>query len=123
MTNRRRRVTMHGHTVHTRTRLSSSRSKSDGFRPNAGVGWGAALLEIEHQAEHWDNPAHGEIGHLIAEALRTAVAIARTGGLRCDHRLETQLDATPENQTFSPGKRSQTAKRELAAALPSADAS
>jgi hypothetical protein len=114
---------MQGHTVHTRTRLSSTRSKSDDFRPNAGVGWGAALLEIEHQAEHWDNPAHGEIGHLIAEALRTAVAIARSGGLRCDHRLETQPGATPDSHAFGPGKRSQTAKRELASALPSAGAS
>jgi hypothetical protein len=110
-------------TVHPRTRLSSARSKSDDFRPDAAVGWGAALVEIEHQAEHWDSPAHGEIGHLIAEALRTAVAIARTGGLRCDHRLETQPGATPENQAFSPAKRSRTAKRELASALPTAGAS
>jgi hypothetical protein len=58
------------------------------FRPGAGVGWRAALLEIEHQAQHWDAPAHGAVGHLIAEALRAAVEIARTGGLCCDHRLE-----------------------------------
>jgi hypothetical protein len=59
------------------------------FRPSAGVGWGAALLEIEHQAEHWDTPEHGELGHLIALAFRAAAEIARTGGLRCEHRLET----------------------------------
>ena len=48
-------------------------------------GWRAALLEIEHQAEHWDTPDHGEVGRLISEALRSAVAIARAGGLRCEH--------------------------------------
>ena len=46
------------------------------------------MLEIEHQAEHWDTPEHGEIGHLIAEALRAAVEIARGGGLKCQHRAE-----------------------------------
>jgi hypothetical protein len=44
------------------------------------------LLEIEHQAEHWDTPEHGQVGFLIAQALRAAVEIARTGGLRCEHR-------------------------------------
>ena len=44
------------------------------------------LLELEHQAEHWDTPAHGETGHLIAQALRAAADIARTGGLQCEHR-------------------------------------
>jgi hypothetical protein len=52
----------------------------------ASAGWEAALLEIEHQAEHWDTPDHGETGHLIAQALRTAVEIARAGGLNCEHR-------------------------------------
>ena len=51
-----------------------------------GVGWEAALQEIEHQAEHWDTPEHGEVGHLIAEALRSAAEIARAGGLDCEHR-------------------------------------
>ena len=50
------------------------------------VGWEAALREIEHQAEHWDTPEHGEVGHLIAEALRSATEIARAGGLDCEHR-------------------------------------
>jgi hypothetical protein len=50
------------------------------------IGWEAALVEIEHQAEHWDTSDHGEIGHLIAEALRSSVSIARDGGLRCEHR-------------------------------------
>jgi hypothetical protein len=49
-------------------------------------GWLAALEEIEHQALHWDTPDHGPTGHLIAEALRSAVDIARHGGLRCEHR-------------------------------------
>ena len=45
-----------------------------------------ALQEFEHQAEHWDTPDHGQTGHLIAEALRAAVEIARDGGLQCEHR-------------------------------------
>jgi hypothetical protein len=49
------------------------------------VGWDAALDEIEHQAIHWDTPDHGQTGYLIAEALRTAVRIARAGGLHCEH--------------------------------------
>ncbi len=56
------------------------------FAASAKIGWEAALLEIEHQAEHWDTPNHGETGHLIAQALHAAVEIARTGGLRCEHR-------------------------------------
>ena len=59
---------------------------SSHFGADAQVGWEAALLEIEHQAEHWDTPDHGQIGFLIAQALRAAVDIARTGGLRCEHR-------------------------------------
>jgi hypothetical protein len=50
------------------------------------AGWDAALREIEHQAEHWATPDHRELGVLIAEALRSAVAIARGGGLVCEHR-------------------------------------
>jgi hypothetical protein len=56
------------------------------FTLGVQVGWTAALLEIEHQAEHWATPDHGETGRLIAEALRAAASIARTGGLRCSHR-------------------------------------
>jgi hypothetical protein len=56
------------------------------FQPEAPVGWAAALLEFEHQAEHWDTPDHGETGHFIAQALRAAVDIAESGGLRCEHR-------------------------------------
>jgi hypothetical protein len=56
------------------------------FRPGAPAGWEAAMLEFEHQAEHWDTPDHGETGHLIASALRAAVDIAQSGGLRCEHR-------------------------------------
>jgi CheY-like chemotaxis protein len=50
------------------------------------AGWKAALLEIEHQAEHWDTPDHRETGHFIAQALRAAIHIARGGGLHCEHR-------------------------------------
>jgi hypothetical protein len=50
------------------------------------AGWDAALLEIEHQAEHWNTPDHGETGSLIAQALLAAVEIARAGGLQCEHR-------------------------------------
>jgi hypothetical protein len=50
------------------------------------AGWEAALREIEHQAEHWDTPEHGDTGRLIAEALRSAADVARAGGLECEHR-------------------------------------
>ncbi len=50
------------------------------------AGWEAAMLEFEHQADHWDTPDHRETGRLIASALRAAVDIARTGGLACEHR-------------------------------------
>ena len=67
------------------------------FRPGAPVGWEAVRQEFEHQAEHWDTPDHGETGHLIAAALRAAVDIAQSGGLRCEHRggsmPEVGLDA------------------------------
>jgi hypothetical protein len=56
--------------------------------PTRNAGWEAALREIEHQALHWDTPEHGDIGRLIAEALRSAVAIARAGGLDCEHRAK-----------------------------------
>jgi hypothetical protein len=46
------------------------------------------MLEIEHQAEHWDTADHGETGHLIAQAFREAIEIARAGGLKCEHRGE-----------------------------------
>jgi hypothetical protein len=59
------------------------------FRPGAPVGWAAARREFEHQAEHWDTPDHGETGHLIAQALRAAVDIAQSGGLRCEHRTSS----------------------------------
>ena len=59
---------------------------SSRFRAGARAGWQAALREIEHQAEHWDTPEHGPVGHLLAEALRAAVAITRGGGLRCEHQ-------------------------------------
>ncbi|MGI9145219.1 MAG: hypothetical protein ACR2IK_01505 [Chloroflexota bacterium] len=59
------------------------------FRPGAPADWDAARREFEHQAEHWDTPDHGETGHLIAQALRAAVDIAQSGGLRCEHRLGT----------------------------------
>ena len=56
------------------------------------LGWEAALRESEHQAEHWDTPEHGETGHLIAEALRAAVSIARGGGLDCEHRWKAESE-------------------------------
>ena len=54
--------------------------------PAYAAGWEAALREIEHQAEHWATPDHRELGVLIAETLRSAAAIARGGGLACEHR-------------------------------------
>ena len=68
-------------------------------RGGPDVGWQAALLEIEHQAEHWATPDHGQVGELIAAALRASVQIARAGGLRCEHR-EPSADAaeTPVRQ-------------------------
>ena len=59
---------------------------SDPYRAGPQTGWDAAWLEVEHQAEHWDTPDHGDTGHLIAEALRAAALIGRAGGLRCEHR-------------------------------------
>src|SRR5215467_8826764 len=56
------------------------------FDAGARIGWEAAMLEFEHQAEHWDTPEHGDTGRLIAAALRAAVEIARGGGLHCQHR-------------------------------------
>jgi hypothetical protein len=108
--------------VRSRKRLVSAPREGLGSRPSAGVGWGAALLEIEHQAEHWDDPAHGEIGHLIAEALRAAVAIARTGGLRCDHRLDFDPSSSLESQAFG-SERTRPDGRQNATALPSTRAS
>ena len=61
-------------------------SRSPHVSTAAQVGWEAALLEIEHQAEHWQTPDHGQVGYLIAQALRAAVEIARSGGLQCEHR-------------------------------------
>jgi hypothetical protein len=66
------------------------------LRPGAHDGWEAALLEFEHQAEHWDTPDHGEIGNLIAQALRSAVDIAESGGLRCEHRIAWVPAVAPE---------------------------
>jgi hypothetical protein len=62
------------------------RAHKHGVRPSTPTGWEAAMLELEHQAEHWDTPDHRETGHLIASALRAAVDIARSGGLQCEHR-------------------------------------
>src|SRR5579864_1791006 len=64
------------------------------YRPSAGVGWRAAMVEFEHQAEHWDTAEHGETGHLIAQALRSAVDIARAGGLKCEHRVEAERNGS-----------------------------
>jgi hypothetical protein len=70
----------------------------DKRKAGALTGWEAAMLEFEHQAEHWDTPDHRETGHLIASALRAAVDIARSGGLQCEHRpcslRKDELDAT-----------------------------
>ena len=63
-----------------------TRRRTSAARAQAQPGWEAALQEIEHQAEHWDTSDHGELGHLIAQALRSAVEIARAGGLQCEHR-------------------------------------
>jgi hypothetical protein len=60
---------------------------------SARAGWLAALEEIEHQAEHWDTLDHGPTGHLIAQALRAAVDIARGGGLQWEHRQPDKPDA------------------------------
>jgi len=52
----------------------------------AQIGWEAALLEIEHQAEHRATSEHADVGLIIAGALRSAAQIARAGGLRREHR-------------------------------------
>ena len=56
------------------------------FSTEARIGFEIALREVEHQAEHWDTADHGPTGHLIAEALRSSVDIARNGGVDCKHR-------------------------------------
>jgi hypothetical protein len=79
-------------------------------RTGVQVGWEAALLELEHQAEHWDTPDHGEVGHLIAQALRASVDFARSGGLRCEHRggsagvPESVLQIVKSSPTLAPLK-------------------
>jgi hypothetical protein len=78
-----------------------ARNSAPAFR---GAGLVAALHEFEHQAAHWDTPDHGETGHLIAEALRAAVDIARNGGLQCEHRrIAEQIDATSSNGSVRTG--------------------
>jgi len=74
------------------------------LRPRAPIGWEAARLEFEHQAEHWDTPDHGDTGHLIAQALRAAVDIAQSGGLRCAHRPSLGLDASRTQDESTVGK-------------------
>jgi hypothetical protein len=77
------------------------------------AGWAAALDEFEHQAAHWDTPDHGETGHLIAQALRAAVDIARTGGLHCDGCGRQQPGVTSASQAVAtrlrPGARRSSA--------------
>ena len=68
------------------------------FRTGAKTSWETALLEIEHQAEHWDTPDHGETGNLIAQALLAAVDIARAGGLQCEHRQEAEGEHRPNGR-------------------------
>jgi hypothetical protein len=69
------------------------------------------MLEFEHQAAHWDTPDHGETGLLIAQALRAAVAIARGGGLNCEHRSNAASD-----HVRGPAKAIQAETRRTAAA-------
>jgi hypothetical protein len=59
----------------------SRRAANQLFSADAKFGFELALREVEHQAEHWDTADHGSTGHLIAEALRASVDIARDGGL------------------------------------------
>ena len=66
-------------------------------RRAASAGWEAALLEFEHQAEHWDTPDHGETGHLIASVLRAAVDIAHSGGILCDDHQHGSLPRVGSN--------------------------
>jgi hypothetical protein len=82
----------------------------------ATAGWEAALREIEHQAQHWETPEHGEVGHLIAMALLSAVEIARSGGLRCEHRGYTE-SAEPRGDAAGCGDGGQT---DLGAPAPAA---
>src|SRR5579859_6647163 len=84
------RLRLHDASVREHLNGNPRPTSSRRFRPDAGVGWRAAMLEFEHQAEHWDTPEHGETGRLIAQALRAAVEIARGGGLKCEHRVDAQ---------------------------------
>src|SRR5262249_2669145 len=80
--------------------MLASNAGAELFTAGAQTGWEAAMLELEHQAEHWDTPDHGETGHLIASALRAAVEIARDGGPRCEHRGQREESRALEK---SPG--------------------
>jgi hypothetical protein len=90
------------------------------FRASIADGWEAAMLEIEHQAEHWETPDHRETGQLIAAALRAAVDIARSGGLRCEHRQADQaavgLDASSAAPEDPPRQKSAGHRRRRHAA-------
>jgi len=86
--------TMIGNLMAGRMLRSEARQRSPGHKR---AGWVAALHEFEHQAVHWDTPDHGEIGHLIAQALRAAIDIARDGGLQCDGCGGQQLGLTSSN--------------------------
>ena len=107
MTLEHRRVTL---SVNVRPMQKARRADSYSYRPGAGGGWRAAMLEFEHPAEHWDTPEHGETGHLIAQALRAAVDIARTGGLKCEHRLEAQRNGSHAAER-APLRMAEAAKR------------
>ena len=72
-----------------------------GLQVTRSAGWRAALAELEHQAEHWDTPEHGETGHLIAQTLRAAADIARSGGLQCEHRRSSDGIVAPSDVTHS----------------------
>jgi hypothetical protein len=82
----RSRATMMERSLNARGRKMAWVESKHRFRPGPPAGWEAARLEFEHQAVHWDTPEHGETGHFIATALRAAVDIAQSGGLRCEHR-------------------------------------
>src|SRR5258707_14603152 len=88
------RLRLHNATVQLHELANDAAVYGHPFRPDTRAGWQAAMLEFEHQADHWDTPDHGEIGRLIAQALRATVDIARAGGLKCEHREEAARAVT-----------------------------
>jgi hypothetical protein len=86
---------VHTRVVHASLGSCNTRECTCPADGGSAAGWAAALGEIEHQAAHWDTPDHGDVGKLLAAVLRSAVEIARAGGLMCDEHPTERLRCLP----------------------------